>query len=120
MEPRYPGAAPEPKLMMLEFLEARRQAVLGKVAAMPYEAMTASVLPSGWTPLGMLAHLVFIERRWLAWGFEAEAVREPQGDRDAGPRFQGPHGWGCLELCALHAAQAERTRAIVEAAQLSD
>jgi len=120
MEPRYPGAAPEPKLMMLEFLEARRQAVLGKVGAMPYGAMTMSVLPSRWTPLGMLTHLVFMERRWLVWGFKGEAVRDPQGDRDADHRFQVPNGWGYLELSALHAAQAQRTRAIVEAADLSD
>jgi hypothetical protein len=120
MEPRYPGAAPEPKLMMLEFLESRRQAVLGKVGAMPYEAMNASVLPSGWTPLGMLTHLVFMERRWLVWGFKAEAVREPQGDRGADHRFQVPNGWGYLEISALYAAQAERTRAIVEAAELSE
>ena len=93
MEPRYAGAAPEPKLMMLEFLESRRQAVLGKVGAMPYEAMTTSVLPSGWTPLGMLTHLVFMERRWLVWGFKAEAVREPQGDRGADHRFQVSKGW---------------------------
>ena len=37
MEPRYTGAAPEPKLMMLDFLDTRRQAVLGKVGAMPME-----------------------------------------------------------------------------------
>ena len=120
MEPRYPGTAPSQKLMLLDFLDARRQAVLGKVGAMPYEAMSASVLPSGWTPLGMLTHLVFMERRWLVWGFKAEAVREPQGDRGDDHRFQVPKGWGYLELSALYAAQAHRTRAIVEAADLSD
>jgi hypothetical protein len=106
--------------MLLDFLDARRQAVLGKVGGMPYEAMSASVLPSGWTPLGMLTHLVFMERRWLVWGFKAEAVREPQGDRGDDHRFQVPKGWGYLELSALYAAQAHRTRAIVEAADLSD
>jgi hypothetical protein len=120
MEPRYPGAAPEPKLMMLDFLDSRRQAVLGTVGGMPYEAMTSSNLPSGWTPLEMLTHLIFMERRWIVWGFTAEAVREPEADRDADDRFQVPFGWGYLELSALYASQAARTRAIVEAADLSD
>ena len=120
MEPRYPGAAPEPKLMLLDFLDARRQSVLGLVAAMPYEALTRTVLPSGWTPLGMLAHLVFMERRWLVWGFAGEGVREPKGDRDARGVFRVPRGMGYLELSALHAAQAARTRTIVEGADLSD
>ena len=120
MEPRYPGHAPEQKLMLLDFLDARRQAILGQVGAMPYEAMSSSTVPSGWTPLGMLTHLVFMERRWLVYGFLAEPVRDPQGDRGADHRFQVPNGWGYMELSALYASQATRTRAIVEAADLSD
>ena len=120
MEPRYTTAAPEPKLMMLDFLEARRQAVIGKVGAMPYEAMSSSQLPSGWTPLGMLTHLVFMERRWLVYGFLAEPVRQPHADRGPDHRFQVPNGWGYLELSALYASQAARTRGVVEAGALSD
>jgi hypothetical protein len=120
MEPRYPGVAPELKVMLLDFLDARRQSVLGTVGGMAYDDMTASNVPSGWTPLGMLAHLVFMERRWLVWGFKGEAVREPQADRDENHRFQVPNGWGYLELSALYASQAARTREIVEAADLSD
>ena len=120
MEPRYPGVAPEPKVMLLDFLDARRQAVLSQVGGIPYEAMTSSNVPSGWTPLGMLTHLIFMERRWLVWGFKAEPVREPQGDRGPDRRFQVPNGWGYLELSALYASQASRTRAIVEAADLSE
>jgi hypothetical protein len=120
MEPRYLDVVPEPKLMLLDFLEARRQSVLGLVGAMPYEAMTTTLLPSGWTPLGMLAHLVFMERRWLVWGFLGQNVRDPKADRDERKVFQVPNGMGYLELSALYGAQADRTRAIVEAADLSD
>jgi len=63
---------------------------------------------------------VFMERRWLVWGFKGEAVREPQGDRGADHRFQVPNSWGHLELSALYASQAARTREIVEAADMSD
>lgn len=120
MEPRYPGRTPELKVMLLDFLDARRQSVLGEVAALPYESLGESILPSGWTPLGLLAHLVFMERRWLVWGFAGETVRDPEADRDDEGVFQVPRGMGFLELSALFAAQTARTRAIVEAADLSD
>jgi hypothetical protein len=34
----------------------------------------ASRLPSGWTPLEVLKHLVYMEQRWLRWGFYAEQL----------------------------------------------
>ncbi len=113
MEPCYPGAAPEPKLMLLDFLEARRQSVLGLVAAMPYETMTRTVLPSGWTPLGMLAHLVFMERRWLVWGspVRSSASRRPTATRAASSRCRA--GMGYLELSALHAIATRKPESVV-------
>ncbi|HET7724620.1 MAG TPA: DUF664 domain-containing protein [Propionibacteriaceae bacterium] len=120
MEPRYPDAAPDQKHMLLDFLDARRQDVLSQVADLSEAALTTSYLPSGWTPLGMLTHLVFMERRWFVWGFAGMAVRDPQGDRGPNRKFQVPHGWGYPELAGLFAAQAARTREIVEAASLSD
>ncbi|MHB1009119.1 MAG: mycothiol transferase [Propionibacteriaceae bacterium] len=120
MEPRYPSDAPEQKLMLLDFLDARRRDVLSQVADLPEDVRTSSCLPSGWTPLGMLTHLVFMERRWFVWGFAALPVRDPQGDRGPNRRFQVPQGWGYPELSGLFDAQASRTREIVEAASLSD
>jgi hypothetical protein len=46
------------------------------------EQLSGSILPSGWSPLGLLKHLVFVERRWMQWGFEAEQVADPWGDHD--------------------------------------
>ncbi|HSN11935.1 MAG TPA: DUF664 domain-containing protein [Propionibacteriaceae bacterium] len=120
MEPRYPGTAPDQKEMLLDFLDARRRDVLAEVGDLPEEVRMTSYLPSGWTPLGMLTHLVFMERRWFVWGFAAQPVRDPQGDRGPNRRFQVPNGWGYEELSALFEAQAVRTREIVEAASLSD
>ncbi|MED7824674.1 mycothiol transferase [Streptomyces chiangmaiensis] len=38
--------------------------------------------PSGWTPLALLKHLVFVERRWLRWGFAGEHVDPSWGEND--------------------------------------
>jgi hypothetical protein len=43
-----------------------------------------SRLPSGWTPIELVKHLTYVERRWLEWGFEGLDVGDPWGDRRDG------------------------------------
>ena len=61
-------------------LDHHRDALLRKLDALSAEDRTRSVVPSGWTPLGLLKHLTYVERRWLEWGFRAEPVTDPWGD----------------------------------------
>ncbi|GAA0449680.1 hypothetical protein GCM10010361_12190 [Streptomyces olivaceiscleroticus] len=42
-----------------------RDALLRKLDGMSERDLRTSRLPSGWTPLAMLKHLAFMERRWL-------------------------------------------------------
>ena len=37
-------------------------------------------VPSGWTPIELLSHVLHMERRWFVWGFLGEDVDEPWGD----------------------------------------
>jgi len=73
-------------------------------------------------PLELLKHLVFMERRWLQWGFAGEQVDDPWGDnRDGlgdGAWYVGPEET-IEELIAALLAGGQRTRAIVESAELS-
>jgi Protein of unknown function (DUF664) len=39
-----------------------------KLDGLPPAELRASRLPSGWTPLQLLKHRTFVERRWLVWG----------------------------------------------------
>ena len=39
-----------------------------------------SSVPSGWTPIELLSHVLHMEQRWFVWGFLGEAVGEPWGD----------------------------------------
>ncbi|ASY36832.1 MULTISPECIES: DinB family protein [unclassified Streptomyces] len=47
------------------FLAAQRASVLAVVAGLDTQALTTAVLPSGWTPLGLVEHLGYAERHWF-------------------------------------------------------
>ena len=53
------------KKALLAFLEWQRASILAIVDGLDAEALTASVLPSGWTPLGLVEHLGYAERHWF-------------------------------------------------------
>ncbi|MEU4604776.1 DinB family protein [Kribbella sp. NPDC023972] len=69
----------------LGFLDFYRGVIETKLTGLTEAELTSSRLPSGWSPLELLKHLVFMERRWLRWGFAAEQVDEPWGDSGGDP-----------------------------------
>jgi uncharacterized damage-inducible protein DinB len=108
------------KQRFLAYLDFYRSAIAFKLDGLSDADLRASRLPSGWSPLELLKHVVYMERRWFRWRFLGEDVDDPTGD-------DGPDGRWRVEdddtldglLRRLHAG-GERTRAIVEAADLSD
>jgi uncharacterized damage-inducible protein DinB len=64
----------------LAWLDYYRQTVERKLAGLSPADLTASRLPSGWSPLELVKHLVYMEHRWIRWGFLAEPFDEPWGD----------------------------------------
>jgi uncharacterized damage-inducible protein DinB len=98
----------------LAWLDYYRETVERKLAGLSEEELRTSCLPSGWSPLELLKHLVFMERRWLRWGFMAEQVEDPWGDSGAedGPWRLAP-GDNLDDLLAALRAGGERTREIV-------
>jgi hypothetical protein len=77
----------------LDYLDRYRGIIETKLSGLDETGLRTSPLPSGWTPLELLKHLVFMERRWLRWGFAGEQVDEPWGDSDGDP--DGP--WSVRE-----------------------
>ncbi len=82
-----PFAEPSPQLadpgeLLGGFLDCYRDTLLRKLAGLDESDLRASRLPSGWSPIGLLRHLTFVERRWVRWGFAAEDVGEPWADSD--------------------------------------
>jgi uncharacterized damage-inducible protein DinB len=108
------------KARFLDYLDFYRSAIAFKLDGLSDDDLRASSVPSGWSPLELLRHVVFMERRWFRWRFLGEDVDEPQGD-------DGPDGrWALRDddtldsLLAALAAGGRRTRAIVEAADLAE
>ncbi len=119
--PPYPDPAQTDDLrgVLLDYLDYYRGVVAAKLEDLSADQLSGSVVPSGWTPSGLVHHLVNVERRWLEWGFLGEQVEEPWRDASA------DGGWASLELpvaeldTMLDDAGA-RTRSIVEAHRLTD
>ncbi len=101
-----------------DYLDYFRTTLLTKLEALSPEQRTTSGLPSGWTPLELLKHLTFVERRWLVWGFLGAAVAEPWGDQVDGVWRLRPDE-GLAELRTAFLAQAEVSRSILAAHPLS-
>ena len=110
----------DPKEVLLGFLDYYRSVIARKIEGLTDAELRGSRLPSGWTPLELLKHLVYMERRWLRWGFCAEPIPDPRGDEDQAGRWHaGPGDTAADLIAALHAA-GEETRAIADAAELAD
>ena len=76
----------------LRYLDHYRGIIETKLTGLSDADLRSSPLPSGWTPLELLKHLVFMERRWLLWGFAGEEVDHPWGDSNGDP--DGPWSVG--------------------------
>ena len=110
----------DPKEVLLGFLDYYRSVISRKLDGLTDAELRESRLPSGWSPLGLVKHLVYMERRWLRWGFLAEQIPDPYGDQDQPGRWHaGPGDTAASLIAALHAA-GEQTRAIASAADLAD
>jgi hypothetical protein len=120
--PKPPYELDDTKLLFLAYLDQYRSIIADKLDGLSEAELRHSRLPSGWTPIELLKHLVFMERRWFRWGFAAEPVDGPWGDNRDGLRDQrwdvGP-GETVEDLIAALDAGGERTREIVESADLT-
>jgi hypothetical protein len=101
-----PRSLEDPREILLQQLNYYRATLLSKLGGLSEDQLTTSVLPSGWSPLGLLKHLVFVERRWMQWGFAAEQIPDPWGDHDP-----DSDGW-LVEPDDTLVALTERLRAV--------
>ena len=114
-----PASTPDLRGLLLDYLDFFRGLVAGKLDGLAAEELVGSRVPSGWTPSGLVHHLVNVERRWLVWGFLGEQVPEPWADAADGGGWQSLDA-SAEELRALLDEAAARTRAIVEAHELTE
>jgi uncharacterized damage-inducible protein DinB len=105
--------------VLLSYLDYYRSALIAKLDGLSESDLRTSRLPSGWAPIELLKHLIQVERRWLEWGFEGQDVGDPWADQRDGRWYVAPDET-LAELAEALAAQAGRSRAVVEEHDLDE
>lgn len=101
------------------YLDYFRGQLAAKLRGLPAGELRSARLPSGWTPLELLKHLTYMERRWLEWGFEGRPLADPWGDQRDGRWYVGPDETLDGLLAALD-ARAEHSRQVIAAHDLGE
>ncbi|HWJ81486.1 MAG TPA: DUF664 domain-containing protein [Nocardioides sp.] len=77
-EPAKSGAAGARRWS--DYLDWVRAEVADGVLSLTPQQQRTTLVPSGWSPLELLSHVLHMEQRWLVWGFLGEPVDDPWGD----------------------------------------
>ncbi len=102
----------DPGELLLGYLEWYREALLRKIDGLSDDRLRAPVQPMGWSPLGLVQHLGWVERRWLQWGMAAEdVVPYPPGGDDG--EWGVPADRPTAQVLATYAAEVERSRELL-------
>jgi hypothetical protein len=97
---------------LLVSLDTQREHVLGALDGLSDEDLRRPVLPSGWTPLGLVRHLaVDVERFW----YRHAMAGDPMPADDEGDAWQVPADVPAAEILALYRDEIARANAIIEA-----
>ncbi|MFI7386338.1 DinB family protein [Streptomyces sp. NPDC049813] len=105
--------------LLLGYLEWYRETTLRKIAGLSDAQVRAPVVPLGWSPLGLVQHLGWVERRWLRWGFAAEqVVAYPPGGDDE--EWTVAADVTVPQVIAAYEAEVGTANSAVGAAALSD
>lgn len=92
------------------FLDAQRTSALAILDGLTDEQLRTSVLPSGWTPLGLVKHLGYAERHWFQRFFTGSAAEAPWPDDDE-EEMSSAHP--VAEVFAFYREQCERGNALL-------
>ncbi|MFJ4435112.1 DinB family protein [Streptomyces sp. NPDC088923] len=118
-----PWSLTDPAELLPAYLDYYRATVLAKLDGLSEAELRGSRLPSGWSPLELLKHLAYVERRWLRWGFLGEEMDERTAWGDDDPesgRWRVREDESPARVRGLFAEECEYSRRIVAAAGLRD
>jgi Protein of unknown function (DUF664) len=103
------------KRELMAWLDAKRMHVIEQVEAIPAADRGRSLLPSGWTPLGLVRHLTLdVERVWFRAVMAGERVELPVG-------YEGwtvPPGVGDAEVLAAYRDEWRQVASALEGMSL--
>jgi hypothetical protein len=109
------------KQALLAFLDAQRATVLAIFAGWAEDSLRTPVLPSGWTPLGLVKHLGFAERHWFQRVATGSVDELPWSGVPGEEEGREPYTTSLPadEVFAFYRDQCVRANAIVAATPLS-
>jgi len=105
--------------LLLGYLDWYREALIRKLAGLSDRQLRTPVGPLTWSPLGMVKHLGWVERRWLRWGFAAEDITAYPPGGDAA-EFSVAVEESTDSVMAWYLNEVEQTRKLVAEAALTD
>jgi uncharacterized damage-inducible protein DinB len=82
-----PPTVSDPRALVMRYLDWYRETLLRKIDGLSDPQLRTPVEPLTWSPLGLVQHLAWVERRWMRWGFAAEDV-QPFRDGDENAEWQ--------------------------------
>ncbi len=89
-----------------------------KIEGLSDEQLRTPVAPLAWSPLGLVQHLGWVERRWMRWGFAAEDVLAyPPGGDEA--EWSMPAQQPTADVMAFYHDEAGRSQALAVGAPLT-
>jgi hypothetical protein len=97
---RHPCVVNDETQALLTSLNAQREHVLGALEGLSEDELRRPLLPSGWTPLGMVQHLTLeVERFWFRGAVAGEPLTLTSGDEAWRVPAEVP-GAAILGLCS--------------------
>ncbi|MDN5894425.1 MAG: DinB family protein [Nocardioides sp.] len=112
-----------------DYLAYYRAEIIEKVTRLPEAELRKSRVPSGWTLIELVSHLVHMEQRWFVWGFLGEDIESPWGDwsvdddpwaEGVDARWQVPESTTLIDLTDALTAVGERTTEILDGHSLRE
>jgi hypothetical protein len=110
--------APEQEALAF-FLAAQRSSVLAIIDGLADEQLSRSIVPSGWTPAGMVEHLGDAERVWFQHVVAGEPIDDREVDAADGGTTAGDGSQPTLaDAVSYYLAQTARSDEILAATPL--
>jgi uncharacterized damage-inducible protein DinB len=109
--PEATDSFPDRAHVLAAYLDYFREYLIGKVTGLPSDEVRRSRLASGWTPISLLKHVTYVERRWIVWGFEGKDIGEPWADSRDGVWYAAPEE-NLDDIVAALRMQGEKTREV--------
>lgn len=108
------------RVALLTFLAYQREAVLAVLDDLDERDLRRSVVPSAWTPLGLVEHLGHAERFWSQCVLAGEVADLPWDDHAPAGSPWTSDGHEVADVVAFYRRQCDRTDEILAGFALDD